>query len=403
LKKKKFKVVRIFSRLNIGGPSYHVINLADRLQDYSCETTLVVGRTSEWEGNLISYAKTKKIQPIFINSFLAQISPLNDLISFFRILVLLLKIKPDIVHTHTFKAGLIGRIAAWISGVPILIHTYHGHLLNNYWSGWKLWILKTIESSLSKISDRCISVSTQVSQDLVLAGVVPEYKMKTVSLGFDFSYLKNELESDSTLRKKLQIPPDHFVFGTACRLVPIKNIQLLVEASVKCLTEFQNSHLVIVGQGPEKKNLIALAQALTQNEPNLLKRIHFMDWIVPFQRELKDFNFYVCCSKNEGTSVSVIEALIAQVPVVSTAVGGMPDLLNSGEYGELITPGSVDELSNAICKKILKFNDRSNLKETSNLEKISKEVSNLYSESHLAKNTFDIYRECLIEKGQLQP
>lgn len=397
--KKNFKIVRIFSRLNIGGPSYHVINLADRMQDYYFETTLVVGQTSNWEGNLISYAQTKKIQPVVLKCFSAAISPVNDLISFFKIFILLIKVKPDIVHTHTFKAGFIGRLAAFCALVPIRVHTYHGHLINNYWAGWKLWILKTIEKNLSRITDACIGVSPQVGADLIKAGVISASKMKTVSLGFDFSYLNDEIQAPSTIRKGLNIPQGDFVFGTACRLVPIKNISLLIESSVDILKEHKNSHLVIVGQGPEKKLLLEQANLLTAANETLLDRMHFLDWIIPFQRELKDFDFYVCCSKNEGTSVSVIEALIAEVPVVSTAVGGMPDLLNHGAYGELIPPGSAIDLTNSIRKEIASHHISKSQEKCEKLKSISQKITALYNEKTLAENTYAIYKDILIKKG----
>lgn len=397
--KKNFKIVRIFSRLNIGGPSYHVINLADRMQDYSFETTLVVGQTSKWEGDLISYAEKKAIKPVFLNCFSAAISPVNDVISFFKILILLIKVKPQIVHTHTFKAGLLGRIAALCAGVPVCVHTYHGHLLNNYWAGWKLWILKTIEKNLCRLTDACIGVSAQVGVDLVQAGIIPVSKMKTVSLGFDFSYLNEEIRAASTIRKRLKIPQGDFVFGTACRLVPIKNISLLIESSIEILKEYKNSHLVIVGQGPEKKALLELADSLTSSCKTIRDRMHFLDWIVPFQRELKDFDFYICCSKNEGTSVSVIEALIAEIPVVSTAVGGMPDLLNDGVFGELIPPNSAVDLTSSIRKEIASRTNSQLQERRERLKGTSQKIAALYNEKTLAENTYAVYKEILIKKG----
>lgn len=399
LTKKNLKIVRIFSRLNIGGPSFHVVNLADRMQDYNFETTLVVGKTEPWEGHLESYAQSKNVTPIFLNSFSAKISPVNDFVTFFKILFLLIQIKPDIVHTHTFKSGLLGRVAAFLARVPVRVHTYHGHLINNYWSGWKLWILKSIEKSLALITDMCLGVSPQVGTDLIAAGVISPDKMKTVSLGFDFSYLNKEMASSATIRKTLNIPHEDFVFGTACRFVPIKNIGLLIKSSVELLKNMSQAHLVLVGEGPEKESLIQLADQLTGNQPDIRRRIHFLNWIVPFQRELKDFNYYVCCSKNEGTSVSVIEALISKVPVVSTAVGGMPDLLKNGEYGELVKPDSIDELSQCLIRQAQRHFKLQSQENQLQLNRISEEVSSIYNEQTLAQNMYEIYKDILMSKG----
>ncbi len=345
---------------------------------------------------MISYAHQKKIEPLFISTFCASISPLNDLISFFKIYFILRRIKPDIVHTHTFKAGLLGRIAAFFAQVPIRVHTYHGHLLNSYWSGWKLWTLKTIERNLGRITDACIGVSPKVSEDLIVAKVISREKMKTVILGFDFDYLKHEKNSPSTIRKQLAIPQTDFVFGTACRLVPIKNLSLLIEAGIPILISHPQSRLIIVGRGPEKEKLISLVQKLTESDQTLKSRIYFLDWIVPFQREYKDFDLYICSSLNEGTSVSVIEALVAEVPVISTAVGGMPDLLLDGKLGELVQTKSPSELTAAIERHIKQL---SSIEIKNRLKQISLEIEKKFSEQTLAEKTYQLYKDLLRLKG----
>lgn len=393
-KQKKYKVVRIFSRLNIGGPSFHVVNLTKGLVDFGFETDLILGRTNLWEGDLLSYAKTQKVQPIFIDEFGVKISPIKDLITFIKIFNFLRLNKPDILHTHTFKAGLLGRLAGLLSGVPIIIHTYHGHLLNSYWSGWKILTLKFIEGSLAKISDFCIGVSSKVSDDLVQANVVHQSKMKTVELGFDIQYLQQQMQASSTLRKKLNIPKNHFVFGSACRLVSIKNMELLLVASFDILKKYPNSHLVIIGQGPEKERLLFVKDSFIKAHPDQKSQIHFVDWLVPFQCEFKDFDLYICSSKNEGTSVSVIEAMIAEVPVISTCVGGMPDLLNNGELGVLIESENIIQLTQAIENQLLK----NKLDQQKELKIISKSVTNRFSADRLCRDIVAIYKQALKNK-----
>lgn len=395
--KKKLKILRIFSRLNIGGPSYHVINLTDGLKDYNYETKLVVGQCAPWEGDLSFYAREKKVSPVVLPCFSYRISPLNDVITFFQLLFIILKEKPDVVHTHTFKAGALGRVAAFLGRTPVIVHTYHGHLLNNYWSGWKIFTLKSIEKALGALSDVCIGVSHQVSSDLINAGVVKKEKMKTVELGFDFNYLNHEMQSPSTLRKMLHIDRNQFVFGTACRLVPIKDIELLLRASVPALLETNNSHLVIVGQGPEKEFLIQLMHELTLSHEQIKSRIHFMNWITPFQRELKDFNLYICSSKNEGTSVSVIEAMIAKVPVISTSVGGMPDLLEHGKSGILLKTNGTDELTNEIVKAYDLFQNGKSSDVDLHALKLKTQVR--FGEARLSQEIDRIYADCFKAKG----
>ncbi len=390
------KLVRLFSRLNIGGPSYHVVNLNQGLNKYGYESTLIVGRNADWEGNLISYAMTKEVKPYFINEFGATISIKADFISFLKLYFYLKKNKPIILHTHTFKAGLLGRLAGKLARVPIIVHTYHGHLLNNYWSGLKLLILKTIEKNLSFITDISIGVSDQVSIDLINAGIVKKEKMKTIELGFDFDYLEAEINSESTLRKKLNIPEDHFVFGSACRLVPIKNMEFLILSSIEILIKNPKMHLVIIGEGPDKLKIQTLRKEAVLKFPLLTNQIHLVDWIVPFQRELKDFNLYICCSKNEGTSVSVIEALISEVAVASTNVGGMPSLLNFGHFGDLFESENSTQLIDIINTKYNFFE----MKEFDNekLKSISLSIKNRFNEKRLCYEMDMLYKNILIQK-----
>ena len=397
------KLVRLFSRLNIGGPSYHVVNLNQGLIEHGYDSNLVVGRTNPWEGNLVSYANEKNVQPYFINEFGATISVYNDFLTFIKLLVYFKKNKPTILHTHTFKAGLLGRIAGKLAGIPVIVHTYHGHLLNNYWSGLKLFILKTIEKNMSLITDVSIGVSAQVSADLVEAGIVLSSKMQTVELGFDFNYLQNEINAKSTLRKKLNIPVEHFVFGSACRLVPVKNMELLINSSINLLVENEKMHLIIVGEGPEKQKICSIKEKAEAKFPRLVKQIHLVDWIVPFQRELKDFDLYICSSRNEGTSVSVIEAMISEVAVASTQVGGMPSLLNDGEYGDLYQSENSVELISVIKKhyELFTTNDLVKEKQNEKLQKIALKIRNQFDVKRLCVETDIIYKNILLKKGLL--
>jgi glycosyltransferase involved in cell wall biosynthesis len=344
------KIVRIFSRLNVGGPSLHVVNLTRSLEAFGYHTTLVTGTLGGGEGDFQSYAVERGVQPYFIRELVPEISPINDLISFFRLFRFLRREKPDIVHTHTFKAGLLGRMAAWCAGVKRIDHTYHGHLLKGYYGPGGTWVLRLLERMLARITSRVYAVSEQVRKDLIESGVCRSEQISTLQLGFDENWTGEQLRTKPKLRERLGLSREHKLVGIVGRLVAVKAVDLFLRAAVPLLDDLRDLHLVIIGDGPEKKELEKLAQLLTGSQEKL-RRIHFTGWIVPMLPHFRDLDLCVCSSKNEGTSVSLIEALLSDVPVISTDVGGMRDLLDGGRWGRLV-PRSEAALRAAMIESI---------------------------------------------------
>ena len=330
--KSRKKILRLFSRLNIGGPAIHVVNLSVGLPRFGYDTLLVVGSPDESEGTLDGFAREQGAELVVIPSFQAKISPWKDLLTLVKLIRLMRKERPDIVHTHTFKAGLLGRLAARITGVPVVIHTYHGHLLTGYGSSLKASIIRLIETGLGFLTDHMIAVSDQVAKDLVSSHVTNHSKMSSVELGFDMRKIQEDLSRPSFLREDLCIPQSAFTVGIVGRLVPVKAVDLFLTALCPLLETNPDLHLLVLGDGTERKALELLARVLTGHQ----SRIHFTGWRRPVTQDLPDLDLCICSSKNEGTSVSIIEAVVARVPVMSTRVGGMADLLGNGRWGQLI-------------------------------------------------------------------
>lgn len=328
------KIVRLFSRLNVGGPALHVVNLSKGLSARGYETVLAVGLPDSKEGSMEGYAAEQGVALERIPGFQAALSPWRDLRAAFAIYRLLRRERPDIVHTHTFKAGLLGRLAARLAGVPHVVHTYHGHLLHGYWTGWKARLIVVLERILGAWTDRIIAVSKQVGDDLIGAGVVDPKKLDVVTLGFDIEKFTSEASAPSSIREKAGIPVGATVIAIVGRLVPIKNVDLFLEALCPLLGDYPNLHLAVVGDGSERSRLQALAAWLCDS-PGALNRVHFLGFVMPMAPEWKAIDLCLCTSRNEGTSVSIIEAVMSGVPVMSTAVGGMPDLLENGRWGRL--------------------------------------------------------------------
>lgn len=304
------------------------------LNQFGYETTLVVGSPEHSEGSLDDWARSRGAKLHVLPTFQAAISPLKDLVTLCKLWVLFRRERPDIVHTHTFKAGLVGRLAALLAGVPQMVHTYHGHLLSGYWSGTKTRLVIWAERGLAFFTDRLIAVSPRVGQDLVDAKIARPEQLEIVELGFDIADIERQTALPARLRDDLGLDEGALLVGIVGRLVPVKAVDLFLRAMAPLFAKYPQLHVAVLGDGTERQKLESLAREISP-------RIHFTGWRRPVVSDLSDLDLCVCSSRNEGTSVSIIEAVIAGVPVISTRVGGMGDLLGQGRWGKLVDFGEL--------------------------------------------------------------
>jgi len=306
------------------------VNLSVGLNKFGYRTTLIVGSPDSTEGSMEGWARSCGADVRLIPSFQAAVSLKKDCQTFVQLVRLFWRERPEIVHTHTFKAGLLGRVAAWVTGVPYIVHTYHGHLLTGYWKGVANRVVVFLERCLALLTTRIVAVSTKVADDLAQAGIASREKISVVELGFDIDSLLRQVERPALLRSDIGLSPEDEVVGIVGRLVPVKAVDVFLRSLAPLLLLRPRLHLVVVGDGSEGPVLKSLAATLSAD------RIHFSGWRTPFIQDLKDLDLCVCSSRNEGTSVSIIEAVIAGVPVICTEVGGMGDLLGNGRWGDLV-------------------------------------------------------------------
>src|SRR2546428_3490514 len=179
------RVVRLFSRLNIGGPSVHVILLTAGLDARGYRTRLVVGQEASHEGNMLPLAADKGVICEPMEGLGREIHPMSDFRAFLGLYRLLKEFRPAIVHTHTAKAGFLGRLAARLVGVPVVVHTFHGHVLRGYFGPLKTAFYRAVERRLGASSDVLVAVSNAVKRDLVALGVAPDAKIRVIPLGLD--------------------------------------------------------------------------------------------------------------------------------------------------------------------------------------------------------------------------
>lgn len=380
----KVRVLRLFSRLNVGGPSIHVILLTAGLADRGYETRLLVGHEGDREGDLEDFARQHDVRFIRVSGLGREIRPLADAGVLWRLYRAIREFSPHVVHTHTAKAGFIGRVAARLAGVPVIVHTFHGHVLRGYFGPAKTALYRWLERWLGQSSSALVAVSEAVKRDLVSLGVAPAEKIRVVELGLPLRELAGVLPRGD-LRKDAGFSDAVILIGIVGRLVPIKDVPSFLNAAAIVARADARAHFAVVGDGELRADLERLSREL-----GLAGRVHFFGWRRDMTSIYGDLDVVVNCSRNEGTPVALIEALAAARPVVATDVGGTADVLRGGELGRLVPPGDSAALAAAILEAL-----RDPAAERQRALAAQQQVLARYSPERLFADVDGLYRQLL--------
>jgi len=337
------RVARIIARLNIGGPAQQAILLTAGLDRARFATTLVTGVVGPAEGDFTNAARARGVEPIVIPELGRAIRPGRDLAALVKLVRLFRRWRPDIVHTHTAKAGTLGRLAACIARVPVKIHTFHGHVLDGYFSPVVTRVFVEMERRLGRATDRLVTVSPRLRTQLLAMGIGRAEQIEVIPLGLDLRRFQQTHSEPPILRPALDLAPGTPLLGIVGRLVPIKDHTTLFQAMALLEARGQAAHLMVVGDGEERGRLEGLARRI-----GLETRIHFLGWRSDLATIVKELDVVICASRNEGTPVALIEAMAAEIPVLSTDVGGVADLVAHGKTGWLVPPADPPALARAI-------------------------------------------------------
>jgi glycosyltransferase involved in cell wall biosynthesis/2-polyprenyl-3-methyl-5-hydroxy-6-metoxy-1,4-benzoquinol methylase len=332
------RVVRVIARLNVGGPALHAVIAAAGLRP-EFDTTLAVGRVAPGEAEATDLLARHGVTPVRVASLGRSLSPADDLRALGALLSLMRRVRPDIVHTHTAKAGALGRVAARLAGVPCVVHTFHGHVFDGYFGKSASRAAVAAERVLARLADRVVAVSDEVARDLAeRCRVVPRRKLAVVRVGVPLAdFLACDVHRGA-LRRELALPPSAPVVALVGRLVPVKEPHLAFDAWRLVRRAVPDATLVVVGDGDLMPSLRARGDA----------GVVFLGWRRDLASILADADLALLTSRNEGTPVALVEAAAAGVAAVATRVGGVPSVVEDGATGLLVAPGDAAAIASAV-------------------------------------------------------
>jgi glycosyltransferase involved in cell wall biosynthesis len=343
------KILRVIARLNMGGPALHVAYLTAGLRERGYDTTLVAGSLARGEDSMAFVADDLDVEVIQIDELGREISPLRDLAATIRLARLIRRERPQILHTHTAKAGTVGRVAALLAGSrrpPIVVHTFHGHVLRGYFGPVRSLFFRLLERWLAARTTALIAVSPQVRDDLVGLGVAPRERFAVVRLGIELDErVAPGQDGRAESRRYLGIPEDRFAVGWIGRMTGVKRTDDVLVAFKTLRESGVDACLCLVGDGPDREQLERRAHELGVMRDTLF--LGYQEQVASFYAA---FDALVLPSGNEGTPVSAIEALAAGRPVVATRVGGVPDVVRDGEDGFLVEAGATEDLADRLAR-----------------------------------------------------
>ena len=323
----RIKVMQIIARMNVGGPAVIVAELMRGLDSSRFEQILITGYCDETEADYLDEVATD-ITATRIAGLGRSVSPIADLKAFFGLVRTIKTLQPDVIHTHTAKAGALGRLASIIAGRgAVRIHTFHGHLLHGYFAGWKTKLVVLVEKFFAKRTHHLIAIGTEVERELLAAGIGKASQYSVFFPGLPEPHTASKAE----IRKRLELDPSAIYCTFVGRLTQIKRPDRLLDVAAACFARGLNLHFLIAGEGELFEG--SKARAERDNLP-----VTFLGWRSDIDQLFAASDMAILTSDNEGIPLTLIQAAFAGIPIVATKVGSIADIVVDGETGFLTSP-----------------------------------------------------------------
>ena len=387
------RIMRVIARLNMGGPALHVSYLAAGLERRGYHTTLVSGTLARGESSMAFVAEGLGVEVVPLPELGREISLLRDVVAAYKLSKLIRRDRPQILHTHTAKAGTIGRLAALLAGdarPAVVVHTFHGHVLRGYFDPARTQLFRLLEKGLARLSTALVAVSPEVRDELVGMGVAPTSKFVVIRLGIELETRVHDVAAlRGESRRSLGVAEDRFLVGWVGRMTAVKRTDDVLLGVAKLRELGVDAVLAMVGDGPDRDGCEARARELGIARHCLF--LGYQEEVAPYYAA---FDAVVLPSANEGTPVSVIESLAAACPVVATRVGGVPDVVAEGVDGFLVETGDTDALAERLSRLARNPELRRRMGEAGRDRIVSR-----YAVDRLVGDVDELYRSLLEAKG----
>jgi glycosyltransferase involved in cell wall biosynthesis len=380
-------VLRVVARLNVGGAAHQVGLISEKLDPARYQTLLVHGRLGAGEASFEHLARGESCVPHQLDDLGPAIDPRSDARALRALVRLIREFQPDIVDTHTAKAGFLGRLAARLSGRPrpIVVHTYHGHVLEGYFGRGKNALYRTLERSAAAVSDLLLAPSQATVDDLVRLGVAPRERFRVLPYGLELDDLLDfDRRAAAEYRRASGVEDGELLLGYVGRLVPIKRVDVILRAFATLREAGEPVKLSIAGDGELRPDLERLAADL-----GVADAVRFHGYVTDVPAATAAADIAVLSSDNEGTPVALIEAGTIGVPAVATTVGGVTDVVPDG-CGLTVPPGEPDAFAAAVQRLLDDPAGRAEM-----AERARRHVIERYSVGRMLDDLDNLYAELL--------
>lgn len=386
-------------RMSISGPTHHAAYLTKFMED-KYETMLISGMIESGERDGSFIMKEMGVEPVYIKDMERSINFTKDIKAYTEIRNIIRSFKPDIVHTHAAKSGALGRLAAIHEKVPIIIHTYHGHVFHSYFGKLKTSVFLAIERFLGKRSTRIIAISDKQKEELTNTfRIAPASKFSVIKLGFDLSkFVDNDGVKRSSFRKEFDLEEDKIAFGIIGRVTAVKNHDHFLRSFAAHKSNSKaNSIAFIIGDGDlmdetqKLCNQLGLKSSTPQNEHSDSDVI-FTSWREDIDVVMNGLDVVCLTSLNEGTPVSLIEAQAAQKPILTTNVGGVEDIVLKDKSAILYEVNDVEGMAKGITELA------ENPSKRMEMAKHANSVREEFSYQRLVRDIDSLYQKLMNEK-----
>lgn len=394
---KKEKVMHVITRFDKGGSAENTYLTVRGLDKERYDVVLVTGPSRESqmsnhevravEANL-SALESSGVHRIVIPELVRDPAPLSDCRALMRLCGLFRKERPVIVHTHTSKAGILGRWAAFFAGVPIIVHTPHGHVFWSYFGKVKTAVFILLERWSARITTRIVALTHREMIDHVRFRIAPEEKFTVIHSGVDLNRFSGAAGDISKVRQEMNLPEDAFVVGTTGRLTAVKGHIHLLRAAAGILKQRKDIIFLLLGDGELHDDLRNYAEREV-----IARNVRFLGWRSDVASALSAFDVFVFPSLNEGMGKAIVEAMAMGKPIIASNVGGIQDLVCHGENGLLVPPADSEALANAI------FDLYENPDKRRRMGEAGKRISKEYGVEAMLKKIDALYQVCLAARA----